>query len=170
MATITPRTLILSDPQNRHGRCDSQFNNRLFVRFTDLQDCRNHIRIHVTNPDCDVHFFFPDVQVELIKKWLPPDHSDTVQYIYCYPPTSPNSIKRKHGRRVAHRIFTAEDLEFEIGHVQVSLLYSKAKQAPEESSQRDEVALIAMQQLDCLGHKLKQLMTDQLGESPIERN
>jgi hypothetical protein len=170
MATITTRTLILSDPQDRHGRCDSQFDNRIFIRFIDPQDCRNHIRIHITNPDRDIYFFFPDAQVELITNWTPPDHSDTLKYIYCHDPTSPNAIRRRHGRRVAHKIFTADDLEFEIGHVQVALLYSIAKQAPEESSQRDELALIAMQQLDCLGHMLKRLMTDQLGESPIERN
>ncbi len=51
-----------------------------------------------------------------------------------------------------------------------SLFHSLAKQEPEDSDQRDRMISIAIQELDGLQHNLKQMMTDQPSEQPVERH
>ncbi|CAF3685096.1 unnamed protein product [Rotaria sordida] len=169
MATPNTRVLTLLDPDNKHDWCDTQFNNKIFIRFIDSHLCHNHICTYIINQEMDVHFFFPDTQLELIMHW-PSEHSDTRKYIYCRDQTSIKSIRETYGRCIAHKIFPADDLAFEIGHVQVALLRLLAKQAPEESPQRDEIASKAIEELECLSHMLKQMMIDQISEQPVEHN
>ncbi|CAF2993781.1 unnamed protein product [Rotaria sp. Silwood2] len=167
MATSSTQVLTLFDPEDKHECYDTLFSNRIFIRFIDSHHCCNHICTHVVNQAMDIHFFFPDTELNLIMHW-PPEHNDTHKYIYCRDQASINQIRTDHGRCVANKIFSVDDLEFEIRHVQITLLYSLAKQKPEESRERDEVASKTINELECLRHMLKQMMTDQMGEQPIE--
>ncbi len=167
MATPSTRVLTLFDPDDKHEWCETRFNEQIFIRINNPQLCHDHIRIHVTHPKLDVHLFFSDAQIKLITNWSP-EHSDTLKYIYCPDQKSINSIRKTYGRCFAHKLFTADDLEFEMNHVQIALLHSLAKQAPEESDERNRLVSIAMQELDGLRHKLNQMRTDQTGEPPVE--
>jgi len=169
MANASTRVLTLFDPDDDHAWCDTRFNKQIFIRIKNSQLCDDHIRIHVKHPELDVHLFFSNTQVELIKTWSP-EHRDALKYIYCHDQTSINSIRETYGRRFAHKLFTTDDLEFEINHVHIALLHSLAKQAPVESDERNKMVSIAIQDLDGLHHKLKQMMTDQPSEQPIERH
>jgi len=169
MTTASTRVLTLFDPDDKHNWCDNRFNKQIFIRFVDSQLCRDHVRDHVTHPKLDVHLFFPGTQVELVKNWSP-EYEDALKYIYCGDQTSINSIKETYGRRFAHKLFTVDDLEFEIHHVHVALLHSLAKQAPQESDERDRIISLSLGELDILRHNLKQMMIDETSEQPIERH
>ncbi|CAF1353694.1 unnamed protein product [Rotaria sp. Silwood1] len=167
MTASSTTVLTLFDPDDNHEWCDTRFSKRIFTRFIDSHLCRNHISTHVVNQAMNVHFFFPDTQLELIMHWSP-EHSDTYKYIYCRDQTSINEIRTTYGRHIAHKIFSVDDLEFEIRHVQVAQLHALAKQEPEQSLWRDEIASNAINELECLSHMLKQMMTDQISEQPVE--
>ncbi|CAF1165891.1 unnamed protein product [Rotaria sp. Silwood1] len=166
MALARARVLTFFDPGDKYEWYDNRFDKRIFIRCIDSHHCRNHICDHIKQ-DLDVHFFFPDTQLALIMGWQP-EYIDTYKYIYCRDQTSINEIKQTYRKRFAQQIFLADELEFQIGHVQVALLHSLAKNMPEESPQRDEIASKAIEQLECLKHMLKQLKTDQLSEEPVE--
>jgi hypothetical protein len=169
MAIASTRVLTLFDPGDNHQWCDTRFNNEIFIRIIDSVLCLNHIRIHGTHPELDVHLFFPDAQVENI--WSrPQDYGNTIKYIYCKERNSIGTTRQTYGRRFAHKIFTVDDLEFEINHVHIALLRTLAKQEPEESPERDRLVSTALQEVDVLKHNLKQMMTDQLSEQPTERH
>jgi hypothetical protein len=169
MTSISTRLLTLFDVDDKHQWCDTRFDKLVFIRFNDIQSCKDHISIHVINPETDdVHFFFPNTQIKLIMNW-PPEHSDTLKYIYyCEKPTTNDikEIRKAYGRQA--KIFPVEDLEFEIGHVEVTLLRSLAKKEPDESLQRDKIASLAIQKVEGLRHSLKQMMIDKTGEQPTE--
>lgn len=169
MATASTRVLTLFDPDDEHIWCDTRFDQQLFARIVDPQRCHDHIRAHIMHPELDVHLFFSDTQVELIKNWSP-EYNDAVKYIYCSDQTAINTIREAYGRRFAHKLFTADDLEFEIHHVHIALLRSLAKQAPPESNERDRIISISLGEIDILSHNLTQMMTDQPSEQPIERH
>jgi hypothetical protein len=166
---VTTRVLTLFDPDNKHEWCDTRFNNQTFIRIINSNHCHDHIRIHVTHPELDVHFFFPNTHAKNVKNG-PSEYINTIKYIYCCDKTLIKSTKQEYGRPFSHKVCAAEDLEFEIKHVQVALFHSLAKQEPEESNQRDTMISIAIQELDGLQHDLKQMMTDQLSEQPVERH
>jgi hypothetical protein len=169
MAIVSTRVLTLFDPGDNHQWCDAQFNNEIFIRIIDSVLCLNHIRIHGTLPELDVHLFFPDAHIENIYS-RPQDYGNTIKYIYCKERRSINATRETYGRRFAHKIFIVDDLEFEINHVHIALLRTLAKQAPEESPERDRLVSIAIGGIDVLRHNLQQMMTDQLGEQPIEQH
>ena len=171
MTNTSMRLLTLFDVDDKHQWCDTRFDNRVFIRFNDIQSCKDHISIHVINPEADdVHFFFPKTQIKLIMNW-PPELNDTSKYIYyCEKPTTSDitEIRERYGRQA--KIFSVEDLDFEIGHVEVTLLRSLAKKEPDESLQRDKIVSLAIQKLECLRHNLNQMMMAKTGEQPTERH
>lgn len=169
MTATSTRVLTLFDPDDKHNWCDTQFGTDLFIRFVDSQLCRNHIRDHIKHPQLDVHLFFPGTEIEFVKTWLP-EYKDARKYIYCGNQTLINKIIGTYGRRFAHKLFTTVDLEFEIHHAHVALLQSLAKQAPEESDERDRIISFSLAELDILRHNLTQMMTDQTSTQPIERH
>jgi hypothetical protein len=113
--------------------------------------------------------FFPDVQIENIYS-RPQEYGNIIKYIYCGENASIKSIRQTYGRRFAHKIFTVDDLEFQINHVHIELLHTSIRQAPENSPERDRLVTTALGEIDMLQHKLKQMMTEQLGQLPTERD
>jgi hypothetical protein len=169
MNIASTNVVTLFDPDDKYQWCNTKFDRRIFTRFTTHPLCLAHIETHLANDETDVHFFFPDTQIHAIITWTP-DVNDTLKYIYCRDQTSIDLIKREYGRRVAHKIFLSHDLELAIRHVEIELLVSLKNQTHEGSAERDQVISTVMQKLDCLGHILKQQMTDQPSEEALERN
>ena len=167
MATVGTRWLTFLDTNDEHQWCETRFDPRVFIRFTDTMPCLAHVRDHAADLSIDVHFVFPGHQVALFAE-PPAELIDTLKYIYCDNQQSIDAIIAQYGRRIAHNIFLAGDLEFEIGHLEVRLLHTLMRRAPEESHQRHAVASTAIQKLDNLRHIFKQNMFDQIGEQPTE--
>ena len=166
MAAHSSRVLTLLDPEDEHGWCDTQFNSKIFIRFTDYSFCREHIDVQVASDQMDIHFFFPDTQLELIMNW-PPDHRSSHNYIYCRDEASIQEIIGLYGDRIATKIFLVEDLEFQIYHVEIALLHALIKQEPNESYHRDIMVSNAVEHAECLAFMLRK-MIDQIGVQPLE--
>jgi hypothetical protein len=169
MNITSTNVLTLFDPDDKYEWCNTLFDRRIFTRFITHPLCLAHINTHAANDETDIHFFFPDTQIHAIMTWTP-DVNDTLKYIYCRDQTSIDSIKKEYGKRVANKIFPTNDLEFEIRHVEIGLLFSLKNRTPEGSDERNEIVSTAMEKLHCLGHILKQQMRDQPSEEVVERD
>ena len=170
MAIATTQILTLFDPTDDYQWFDDRFKNEICIRIIDSMRCLNHILcIQSKRPDLDVHLFFPAVQISNIYS-RPQEYGNTIKYIYCRENSSINSIRQRYGRRFAHKIFTDDDLEFEINHVHITILHASMKQAPEDSTERKRLVLAAMGEIDMLQHNIRKMITDQLGQVPIERD
>jgi hypothetical protein len=168
MAMANARLLTLFDPSDNHDWCDTRYIAEIFIRFIESVLCLNHIRdIQGRHPELGAHLFFPDVQIENIYSRRQ-EFEKTIKYIYCRENSSINSIRKTYGRPFSHKIFTVDGLEFEINHVHIGLLYALAQQAPAFSPERDRLLATASGELDMAQHSLRQMMTEQPGQSPTE--
>jgi hypothetical protein len=159
--------LLFQDPDDRYGWCDTRFNRRILIRFTNHLLLLGHIQTNLPKYHAQIHLFLPDFQCPLIDTFQP-QFNGFLKYIYCRDQQAVDLIENRYGRRADHKVFTINHLDFHLHHVTTELLYLLSQNAPDGSNDRNQFATIAMEELDMLGHLLKQLRDDQPADQPVE--
>jgi hypothetical protein len=166
---VDVQTLTLLDQAGLYLWYNSRFDSRIFVRFNDHEPCLAHLQAYIPSNNIDLHFFLPASHCALIVS-TPLDADHMKNYVYCRDKDSIHSIRATYGRRVAHKLILEEDLEFEMAHTEISLLFALMKQAPAESIERDEIATSATSELEILSHLFRQQIASQLGIEASDHN
>lgn len=168
MGAPSAQSLTLLDTENQLQWCDRKFDQRIFIRFTNHDLCLEHVRHHVIRrSDEDMHFYFSDLQSELIEN-PQEEFNDIYKYIICRDEGSKASLWSNYGRDIARELVLLEDLEFHMGHLEISLLFALMKRQHYDSLQYQDVASIIQTKLDQLNHIMRQHAPIQSSEQPIE--
>ena len=143
MAAVGEQLLTLLDPDNYHRWTEAQFNSRLFIRFENNQRCLAHLQTLANVAPRWIHFFLPESEIDFVRTSIR-DFNDTRIYLYCRDQQMVD-LNRPLIRELAlNKIFINDELPYHIHSAAVELLYSLAREAPDQSDEHDEMILAAV--------------------------
>ena len=157
------------DPDGEYPSYDVRFDQRVFIRFIEYPACLAHVVHHTTVLQRDVHLFFSSRHHQQLLQLPPTELDQAMKYVYCRDQVTKDQILTDYGRRLDRKIILDEDLEFELAHIQVKLLYALMKDLPEDSEERDQCGQAICNTLEETCCAVKKIMSSiPAGEAPTE--